>query len=249
MEGNWILGVKAKMADSGAENLAVERLRMMLHCDEAQARFLLEAAGGNLDLALQMALGTYPAHLMLYGGCYMRLAEQWRCCSLQLRMAMGVAVGSQGLCTRTCAQMRNTGPSYHLYFAEGMRGNVQPPRLVPAHFQAAPGSPASPYFQPLLPPALTHQHTDTRTPQPNTTHVTVVHLFQTRLRQTPWLPYPQRTATPASARTPLPSHTRTPAPAPAPPAPHPHAHAPPAHVPLPYTWGATTPAQGSSPPR
>ncbi|KAG2436792.1 hypothetical protein HXX76_006316 [Chlamydomonas incerta] len=44
------------MADAPPDELAVSRLQMMAHCDEAQARFLLEAAGGNLDLALQMAI-------------------------------------------------------------------------------------------------------------------------------------------------------------------------------------------------
>ncbi|KAG2497590.1 hypothetical protein HYH03_004336 [Edaphochlamys debaryana] len=38
------------------DELAVQRLRALAQCDEAQARFLLEAAGGNLDLAVQMAI-------------------------------------------------------------------------------------------------------------------------------------------------------------------------------------------------
>ncbi|EFJ40523.1 hypothetical protein VOLCADRAFT_99643 [Volvox carteri f. nagariensis] len=51
------------MADGGyvPDDLAVNRLQMMAHCDEAQARFLLEAAGGNMELALQMAVAVQPA--------------------------------------------------------------------------------------------------------------------------------------------------------------------------------------------
>ncbi|GLC37053.1 hypothetical protein PLESTB_001396700 [Pleodorina starrii] len=46
----------ASAAGSVPDDLAVDRLQMMAHCDATQARFLLEAAGGNLDLALQMAI-------------------------------------------------------------------------------------------------------------------------------------------------------------------------------------------------
>lgn len=56
------------MADAGHgadDPQAISRLRMMAGIDEAQARFMLEAAGGNAELALQMALGaragTLPA--------------------------------------------------------------------------------------------------------------------------------------------------------------------------------------------
>lgn len=47
------------MAQGGyiPDDLIVNRLQMMARCDVAQARFLLEAAGGNLELALQMAIG------------------------------------------------------------------------------------------------------------------------------------------------------------------------------------------------
>lgn len=50
---------------------------MMAHCDEVQARFLLEAAGGNLELALQMALGKalsdFGAQDDAFGATYMGL--------------------------------------------------------------------------------------------------------------------------------------------------------------------------------
>ncbi|GFR40612.1 hypothetical protein Agub_g1193, partial [Astrephomene gubernaculifera] len=56
---HYLTGLTLTMADSGSyvpDDLAVSRLQMMAHCDEAQARFLLEASGGNLELALQMAI-------------------------------------------------------------------------------------------------------------------------------------------------------------------------------------------------
>ncbi|GIL47879.1 hypothetical protein Vafri_4512 [Volvox africanus] len=52
------------MADGGyvPDDLAVNRLQMVAHCDEAQARFLLEAARGNMNLALQMAIENSDAY-------------------------------------------------------------------------------------------------------------------------------------------------------------------------------------------
>lgn len=85
--GSGPAAIGARRMDYAPDDDAVDQFVAMTQCDAEHARFLLEAAGGNVDLALQMYFGergpgggAWPGRRDMGGLGVQRVLFEWDGC-------------------------------------------------------------------------------------------------------------------------------------------------------------------------